>query len=145
MRKRPAWIERQRSENRKNLLGEKRVQLRALLQAEVRKIQQADMAGLQRRNQILPEEIVRPADQAPNYAANRFQRLRRAAAIQAGLLDAVFDLLRQAGDAHHEELVDVRAEDRQEFHALQQRIAAIAGLLQHAPLELQMAEFPIQV
>ncbi len=118
VRKRPARIERQRSENRKYFFGEERIQLRALFQAEVRQVQQANLVGFERRNQIFLEKLIGPANQGPHHAANSFQSLRRTAAIQAGFLDAVFDLLRQARHAHHEELVEVGPEDRKEFDAL---------------------------
>ena len=60
VRKRPARIESQRSENRKYFFGEERIQLRALFQAEVRQVQQANLAGFERRNQILPGETYKP-------------------------------------------------------------------------------------
>src|SRR6185503_15566540 len=43
----------------------------------------------------------------------------------------------QPGDADHEEFVEVAVEDGEELQALEQRPAAIAGLLQDAPVERQ--------
>jgi len=48
------------------------------------------------------------------------------------------------GDAHLEELVEVAAGDRQEPQALQQRHGPVAGLRDHAPVELQHAEFAVE-
>ena len=57
-------------------------------------------------------------------------------------LDAAF----QSCDSHHEELVEVVGEDRQELHALQQRDALhIAGQVQHPVVEVQPGQFPVQV
>ena len=47
------------------------------------------------------------------------------------------DLVVQAGDADHEELVDVAGEDRAELHALEQRDVRVLGELEHALVELQ--------
>ena len=49
----------------------------------------------------------------------------------------------QRGHAHHEELVQVRAEDREELHPLQQRHARILGLLEHAPVELEPRQLAV--
>ncbi|MGC3967028.1 MAG: hypothetical protein QM775_06545 [Pirellulales bacterium] len=57
---------------------------------------------------------------------------------------AVFKrLFAQSGDAHHEELVEVRAENRQELHALQQRHFRRLGFFQHPPVELQPAQLAV--
>ncbi len=141
----PARIEGQRRKNRENLFGEKRVQLRALFQTEFVQLQQADMILMERGKQIFTQEIVRAVDQPAHRGADRIQRLGRTSAIHAGFLHAVLDLLHDAGHAHHEKLVDVGAEDRQELHPLQQRIAAVARFFQNPPLELQVAEFAIQI
>ena len=52
-------------------------------------------------------------------------------------------LLAQPGHADHEELVQVRREDRQELHPLQQRIVRVLGLFQHARVELQPAQLAV--
>ena len=43
----------------------------------------------------------------------------------------------EAGDAHHDELVEVLARDRQEAQPLEQRMVGVLRFLQHAPVELQ--------
>ena len=47
------------------------------------------------------------------------------------------------GDAHLEELIQVRADDAEELHPLQQGVLRVERLLQHAVIELQPAQFPI--
>ena len=53
----------------------------------------------------------------------RVDRLARRAPVGARRVDAGVDLVVQAGDADHEELVEVRGVDREELHALEQRAA----------------------
>ena len=68
---------------------------------------------------------------------------RHAVGRQVG--DAGLDLLAQAGHADHEELAEVRAQDRQELDALEQRVALVADLFEHAALEGQHAELAVDV
>ena len=49
------------------------------------------------------------------------------------------------GDAHHVELVEVRGEDRQELGALEQRQRRVGGQRQHPGVEVQPAQFPVEV
>ena len=71
--------------------------------------------------------------------------LGRRQAVGGRLGDAGLDLLLEAGDAHHEELVQVRAQDGEELDALEQRVARVARLLEHAGLELEQAELAVDV
>ena len=66
-------------------------------------------------------------------------------AVDAGILNAVFDLLQETGHAHHEELVEIGAEDGEKLHALEQRIARIASFFENAALKLKQAQLGIQV
>ena len=61
----------------------------------------------------------------------------------AALDHVAFDLLLEPGDAHLEELIEVRADDAEELHPLQQRVLRIQRLVQHALVELQPAQFAI--
>ena len=63
----------------------------------------------------------------------------------SGLLrrDAGAHLALEAGDADHEEFVEVVGRDRQEAHPLEQRMVGVLGLLQHAPVELQPGQFAV--
>ena len=54
-------------------------------------------------------------------------------------------LLPQTRHADHEELVQVGAEDGQEFDPLQQRGRLVQRLFQDAPVELQPAQFAIEI
>ncbi len=63
----------------------------------------------------------------------------------SGLLvgDAGAHLALEAGDAHHEEFVEIVGRDRQEPHPLEQRMVRVLGLLQHAAIEMQPGQLPI--
>ena len=49
------------------------------------------------------------------------------------------------GHADHEELVQVRAEDRQEPHPFEQRIGGVLRLFEHPALESQQRQLAVQV
>jgi len=51
----------------------------------------------------------------------------------------------QARDPDHEELVEVRMEDREELHALEERPRGIHRLLEHAPVEREPRNLAIEV
>ena len=55
------------------------------------------------------------------------------------------DAALEAGDAHHEELVEVRGEDREEVRALEDRAARVLGELEHALVEREPAELAVEV
>src|SRR5262249_48201156 len=59
--------------------------------------------------------------------------------------DAGLDLLLDAADADHEELVQVGAEDGQELEALQKGHLRVLGLFEYAAVELQPAQLPVEV
>ena len=50
----------------------------------------------------------------------------------------------ESGDPHHEELVEVGGEDRQEAHPLQQREAGVLGELEHPAVEVQPGDLAVQ-
>ena len=70
--------------------------------------------------------------------------LRRAADVR-GNGEPRDDAALQARDAHHEELVEVAREDRQEVGALKHRQRGILGELEHALVESQPAQFAVEV
>ncbi len=51
----------------------------------------------------------------------------------------------QPGDANHVELVEVGGEDGQKLRPLQQRQRGVGGQRQYARVEVQPAQFPVQV
>ena len=58
---------------------------------------------------------------------------------------ADLDTLLQRSDANLEELIEIRAGDAQKTQPLEQRHGRVQGHRQHALVELELAEFPIDV
>ena len=83
------------------------------------------------------------AGQGRHGLANARELLAERAAVIAHHGDALTLLALQPGDADHEELVEVVGRDRQEPHPLQQRVAGIDRLLQHATVEMKPGELAI--
>ena len=54
-------------------------------------------------------------------------------------------LLQQRRDPHHVELVEVRGNDGQEFHALEQRVIVRGRLIEHALVEFQPTQLAVDV
>ena len=67
------------------------------------------------------------------------------AAVDGQAVHAGADLLLEAADPLHEELVEIAADDRQELDALEQRRARVARLVQHAAIELEPGQLAVQV
>ena len=82
-------------------------------------------------------------DQLVHDALNGVKRFRRAQSVRADIARLAFDLLLDAGDANLEKLVEVRAEDGEEFDPLDQRLRWILRFFQDAPVELEPAQLAI--
>ena len=72
------------------------------------------------------------------------QLFGRGEAVLAQRAHTLAHLGLQARDAHHVELVEVVGRDRQEAQPLQQRVARVHRLLQHAPVERQPGELAVE-
>ena len=64
--------------------------------------------------------------------------------MRTGHGDARVDAALEACDAHHEELIEVRCEDRGEIRAFQHGQRGVFGKLQHALVELEPADFAVE-
>src|SRR5499425_2290798 len=63
--------------------------------------------------------------------------------VRPGVLIARVDATLELGHPHHEELVQIRAEDGEELHPLEQRHARILRFLEHAAIELEPRQLTI--
>src|SRR5204863_6312258 len=70
-------------------------------------------------------------------------RLRRGQTVGAAGADPGLDLVVQTGDAHHEELVEVRRPDREELRALEQWDRLVLGELEHAVVEVEPRQLAV--
>ena len=76
-------------------------------------------------------------------AADLLQLLFRGAPVLAQTLHTRMQLRLQGGHPHHEELIEVVAEDGAEFRLLQQRCAWVERLSQHSFVESDPAELTV--
>ena len=135
----------QRGEHREDLAAEAVVELRALAVVDVRAADDADAVLGERRPQLLVQ-AARLASVVPAHrCADGVDRLRRRATVLQRGLEPRLDLVVQAGHADHDELVEVRGDDRAELHPLEQRDARVLGELEHARVELQPRELAVEV
>ena len=77
--------------------------------------------------------------------ADHPELLVRGQPVGAAFRDRGLDLLVQPRDPDHEELVEVRVEDREELDPLEQRPARVERFLEHAPVEGQPRDLPVEV
>jgi hypothetical protein len=77
--------------------------------------------------------------------ANGRQLLRHGQAVGRDLLEARALALAQRRHPDHEELVQVRADDREKLDALEQRMVIRDRLIEHALVEFEPAKFPVGV
>jgi hypothetical protein len=83
------------------------------------------------------------AIRADARSADRGKLLARRQTVVAEHGRTVGQHVDQAGDADHVELVEIACRDRQESHALEQRMARVAGFLQHTRIKGQPRQFTI--
>ena len=120
---RPPEADRQRRQHREDLAAEALVERLALLRADLVDADDADAVLGQRRAQVAVEHRRLALEVLAHRRADQLDRLARRAPVLQRRLDPGVDLVVQARDADHEELVEVRGGDRAELHALQQRRA----------------------
>ena len=78
-----------------------------------------------------------------HFRADPRQLLLRRQAVLRRRLDARADLPAQAGDAHHEELVEIVRRDREEAKLLEERMVSVRRLLEHAAVELEPGQLAV--
>ena len=137
-------VERQRREHREDLVLVVAPQRGALLRVEVGVVDDVDAGGLELGPE-LAEALARRLHDAPGALLREGQQLLRRVAVGGGLGDAGLDLLPQAGDAHHEELAEDRADDADELDPLEEGVVRVAGLVEHALEEVEHAELAVDV
>ena len=145
VRERPARADRQRREDREDLLGEQPVDLLQLRFVAVGGIDDANALLRERRRDDLAHLARVAAGQLAVAPGDQLERLLRRPAVGPARVDAGVDLVVQARHAHHEELVEVRRVDREELDPLQQRQLLVLRQLQHALVEVEPRELPVEV
>ena len=131
---------------------DQRVVVLEVLLAQVVSIRRAELLPFDQPDPVLLElgqDVREGAQLALVQLADELQALidllLGRAPVHGQIVDAGPDLLLQAADAFHEELVEVRAHDRDELEALEQWCARILGHVQHAEREVQPGELTVEV
>ena len=75
--------------------------------------------------------------------ADARELLGRRQPVRAARGDALAHLALDAGDAHHEEFIEVVGGDGEEAHPLENRMALIGGLFKHPAIEVQPGQFAV--
>ena len=136
-------VDGERGHDRQQRPAEVVVEEPLLLGVQVLGAQDADPLGGEEGLELLEEAAVLHLDQLSHPPRHRLERLGRRQAVRGGGLVAVADLPLEARHPHHEELVEVRAEDGEELDALEERHRFVGGLLEHAGVELEPRQLAI--
>ena len=95
---------------------------------------------VQEREQLLAPVMRLAGDHLQHALMDCGERLRRGSAVSGGLREAALHLLFEAGHPDLEKLVQIRADDAEELHPLEQGVPRVDRLVEHALVELQPAE-----
>ena len=144
VRERLARPDAERRQHREDLALVEAVELGQLLALAVGHPADVDALRRERRSDDLPPEARQLARQPLDPRADRGERLARRQPVVRAHREARGGLIHQPRDAHHEELVQVRGEDRAELDALEQRHALVRGQLQHALVEVEPRQLAVE-
>ena len=143
-RQRPPRLERERRQHRRDLAREHAGQVRRDVRAPGRAVEQANPRRVERGAQVRPDiELV--AQHPPCARLHGGQLLLGVVAVGRHLVGAGVQLLERRRHPDHEELVEVRRRDGEELHAFEQRVGGVAGLIEHALVELEPAQLTVDV
>lgn len=137
-------IDAHRRDDREDLALEELGQPKLLLGVEVRRLDEADAVCRELRKRRL-EAAVDVAHLVVRDAADGVHLALRRQAADIVVLDTALDEMLEAGDADHEELVEVGAADGDEAQALEQRVVLARRLAQYALVEAQPGALAVQV
>ena len=137
-------VHRERRQHREDLLQEHRGQPLLLLVGGCLPPQHLDPFGTQRGAHLGVEDLGAAQHQLVAACPDAIEHLARHQAAGGPHRDAGGDPPLEAGDPHHEELVEVAREDRQELGALEQRQLAVLGELEDALVEGEPGQLAVQ-
>ena len=139
-------IEGQRRQDREDLRLEVLRQPRVDRRRVVGRLEEVDALGGQQRPQRLATSRPPARPSAPARAAGSSPSCCSVVSPSNEVSSMpARNFFRMRGDAHHEELVEVGAGDRQELDALEQRMRRVLRLGEHALVELEPAQLAIDV
>ena len=140
-----AGIDGERREHRKNLGLEKRLHPLQLGRSQVVHPDDLDSVLLQLRQQHVVQALPLLLHQVGDALRDRVELLAGSQAVGRNVLHAGGDLPPESGDPDHVELVEIRAEDREEFDALEQPVSRVERLVENPGVEREPAQLTIDV
>ncbi len=135
----------QRHEHRKNL--QLKIVVQALFVVVGERFPRDDLdalVGHRGTHELLPGGAVSQL-QLVSLGRNVGQRFARWAPDIRRHGEPRHDTALEAGDSHHEELIEVAREDRQEVRAFERRQRIVFGQFEHALIERQPAQLTVEV
>ncbi len=103
---------------------------------ERRRIDESDLFGLEVLLQLAPQAEL-GFGKLRDAGVDERQLLFRQKPVIGRRLDPATDLADDAGDADHEEFVEIVRRDRNEAHPLQQGMGGVGGFQQHPAVEFE--------
>ena len=137
-------VERERGQNRADVAREVPVDVLVDLRSPRRRVEQPDLLALEQPSQGGPGGRQR-VEHHVRARAHGLELLARGVAVGRHVLDAGAEAPHRRGHADHEELVEVGAGDGEELHPLEERLAGVLRLGEHALVELEPAELAVDV
>ena len=144
VRKRLPGPDRERRQHRVDVPREHGLEALQLLGRALLDGHDLDALGGERRAQLALPELGLAAGQLGHARLEGGQRLGRREPVGRPDGEPGSLLVHQAGDAHHEELVEVGGEDRAELHPLEQRLLLLGCQVEHARVELDPRELAVE-
>ena len=135
-------VDRQRRQHREDMQEEMVVEPEPFGLAELRRLDEDDVLRLEFVLEMAPAAQLLQR-QFADPGADQRQLLGRGQPVLGRRLDPGAQLPAQAGDAHHEEFVEIIGGNGNEAHPLQQGMRFVRRLQQDAAVELQPGEFAI--
>ena len=89
------------------------------------------------------KELILVVDHAEDASSNGRENFGWTKAIGSVNVATIFDQLLEGGDADFEELVQVGADDGEEFEPFEKGLGRVLSLLKNAMIELKPTEFSI--
>ena len=144
--RRMSRIDRHGREDRKHPLPEKPVDVFAVGALQGIVAEQLEALGGHRRPDALLEAAILPGHEILCSLGHRLELLDRAETVGRIILRGTLakGLLADACQPDHEEFVEVRTENCQEFQPLHKRILGVLSFLQHTQVELQPAQLAVE-
>ncbi len=139
-----ARADRERRQDRVDVARVHRLEALQLLRRALLDRDDLDTLGGERRLQLALPELRLPSRQLRDACLDARERLGGGEAVGGALGKSCRLLIEEAGDAHHEELVQVRREDGAELDPLEQRLRLVPGEVEDARVELDPRQLAVE-